>query len=334
MARQSERERGVAMVLAAIFLVAIVAISAIAIEVGRLTDTATEVQIAADSAALAGAQNLVNGGDIAAASAAGQTVASRNQTDGRAPAPEDVDIDFGSYSAATGYTSGGAPVAGVSVPAVRATVHIPNVQYIFASVLGGSSTTVTKRAVAIYACTGQAQPTAPITIGLCQLQQYTQGHACSVSGSTLAQQPNPTQNSCWTANTSNAPGWLPSECDGGGAPLLSVGDILAGNGLSNGQMVPILRAINNCVSQGVHNYVIPIINCPIANCNNGTSLGEIVAFATIHIAGPSAVVVNGPNAGITFTQICDNNGSGTPGSSAAVCVGRGNVKLVDDRAGT
>ena len=42
MAAQSEGERGIAMVLAALLLVAIIAISGIAVEVSRLTDTATE----------------------------------------------------------------------------------------------------------------------------------------------------------------------------------------------------------------------------------------------------------------------------------------------------
>jgi len=44
MAAKSEGERGIAMVLAALLLVAIIAISGIAVEVSRLTDTATEVR--------------------------------------------------------------------------------------------------------------------------------------------------------------------------------------------------------------------------------------------------------------------------------------------------
>ena len=331
MARSRKRERGVTMVLAAVFLVAIAAISAISIEIARLADTATEVQSAADAAALAAAENIDTGGDSTTATTAAQTVAGRNRTDGRWPASSNLDVQFGSWTAAGGYSSSG-PVAGVSVPAVKATVSMPNVEYIFGSVLGGASTTVTKDAVAAYKCTGQAQPTAPVTIGLCQLQQYTQGQPCSANGSTLVQQPNPDQNSCWTANAHNAPDWLPPECGGGNAPLISVGDILAGQGLSNGQMVPILRAIQNCVNAGVHDYTIPIINCPIANCNAGTSLGEVVAFATMHIDSPSDIDPNGPTAGIRFTQVCDNNSSGNGGPPGAVCTGRGNVRLVNKLA--
>lgn len=331
MARRGRRrgERGVTMLLAAISLVAIIAISAISIEIARLTDTATEVQSAADAAALAAAENIDVSGDTATATSAARTVASRNRADGRAPAPANVAVEFGSWTAGGGYSSS-APLAGSSLPAVKATVTMPDVRFLLASALGASSTSVTKDAVAAYVCTGQAQPTAPITIGICQLRTYTQGQPCSGTGNTLTQSPDPTQNSCWTANAADAPGWFPPECNGGDAPLLAVGDTLAGQGLNNGAMVPILRAFQNCVDAGVHDYVVPIINCPIANCNAGTSLGQIVSFATMHIANSSDIVSQGPNKGITFTQICDNNGSGNPGPPGAQCTGHGNVRLVNE----
>src|SRR2546428_6994042 len=107
MAAQSEGERGIAMVLAALLLVAIIAISGIAIEVSRLTDTATEVQVAADSAALAAAQNIIEGGDTASATVAGKAVAAQNRTDGRGPTAADVGIEFGGYTAAGGFNPGG-----------------------------------------------------------------------------------------------------------------------------------------------------------------------------------------------------------------------------------
>jgi TctA family transporter len=53
MATHGRGERGVVLALAAMFLTAIIAMSAVALEVSRLTDTATEVQVAADAAALA-----------------------------------------------------------------------------------------------------------------------------------------------------------------------------------------------------------------------------------------------------------------------------------------
>ena len=74
------------MALFALWLAAIVAIAAITIEVSRLSDTATEVQVAVDAAALAGAENLLKGGNVDSAKAAARTVAAQNRTDGRARA--------------------------------------------------------------------------------------------------------------------------------------------------------------------------------------------------------------------------------------------------------
>src|SRR5438045_8104897 len=104
MASRNGRERGVVMVVAAVWLAAIVAITAIAMEVSRLTDTATEVQVAADASALAAAQNMIAGGTTASAIVAGATVAGENRTDGRAPAPGQVSFEFGSYAPATGFS--------------------------------------------------------------------------------------------------------------------------------------------------------------------------------------------------------------------------------------
>jgi hypothetical protein len=338
-AKGTKRERGVIMALAGVFLVAIIAISAISIEVSRLTDTATEVQVAADAAALAAAQNMLNGGDPGTATAAGQTVAGLNQTDGRLPQAPNVGIEFGTYGA-------GGFVPGAADNAVRATVAIPNVRFILATVFDfGASTTVTKRALAGYQCLGgNVVPTAPITIGLCQLATYTQGEPCSTNGTTLTVTPDTTQNACWTANPSDDNDWLPRECGGTNSISLSVGDPIVAR---NGNMTPIFRDIQACVGSqcvypgetgpGIHDFVIPIIPCPIANCNNGTSIGQAVGFATMHISCPTDISIHGPGPdSITFTQICNNNAAGTGGNtgnggSAPTCLGSGNARLIADR---
>ena len=49
----------------------------------------------------------------------------------------------------------------------------------------------------------------------------------------------------------------------------------------------------------------------------------------MRIENASDVTVNGPSAGIRFSQVCDNNASGAGGPPGAVCTGRGNVKLVN-----
>ena len=233
------------------------AIAAITIEVSRLTDTATEVQVAVDAAALAAAENMLKGGNVDSAKAAARTVAAQNRTDGRGPAPGDVRLEFGSYTIADGFSAGGADNA------VRATVTISNVRYLLASVFGsGTNTAVTKRAVATYECCGYAQPGAPITIGDCQLLSYLEGQPCSTRGYTLVLQPQQAQNSCWTAGPGTALDWLPPECGGGRAPLVSAGETIQ---LKNGNMTPILKQFQNCVDHGIHDYVIPITRCPIGN---------------------------------------------------------------------
>ncbi len=356
--RARRGERGVSLVLGALWVGAIGAVLAIAVEVGRLTDTATEVQVAADAAALAAAEDMVKGGTAGAggtAERAGRDVAERNRADGRAPKDGEVAIEFGNYSVAAGF------VPGAAANATRATVTLsdPPVLYVLASILGsGSSTTVTKRAVAKYVCNGTHAPTAPIAIGDCQLHQYTGGQQCSTSGITLTLNPDPTQNACWIANPSSDAGWFPPESPAGGqqAPL-SVGDSITAR---NGSMIPIFRDWQTCVEtggsacvspgntgSGIHDFVIPVVPCPINNCNNGTTIGTVVGFATIHVNCPGDIICPGcdkpprvprgvpggtASPSVTFTQICNNDAAGTGGGSgAAECFGSGSVRLVDDR---
>ena len=104
----TRRERGIATALFALWLVAIVAIAAITIQVSRLSDTATEVQVAVDAAALAAAENMLKGGNVDSAKAAARTVAAQNRTDGRGPG--DVRLEFGSYTV----DAGSVPIADLS----------------------------------------------------------------------------------------------------------------------------------------------------------------------------------------------------------------------------
>src|SRR2546426_5959438 len=84
--RAGERsERGFALVAVAVWLGAILALAAIAIEVARLTTAATEVQVASDSAALAAAGALSTGAGTSGAQAAGRSAATADFVD-RPPA--------------------------------------------------------------------------------------------------------------------------------------------------------------------------------------------------------------------------------------------------------
>ena len=332
MAAQSEGERGIAMVLAALLLVAIIAISGIAVEVSRLTDTATEVQVAADAAALAAAQNKINGGTDADARTAAQTVAAHDATDGRAPSP---DIVFGSYSVANGFST--SPPSGTDLPAARATVTAADVRYLMATVFGaGTSTTVTKRAVATFESTGQTQAKAPFTVCDCLLQQPTcQPCSGNLNTFTVTQTPTGTQNSCMLVQASGDRAWFPADCPSvgnGSHPAISVGDSIS---LDNGQISSLLHDFQNCVDAGVHDYVIPIIHCPLFPCSiaNCSGHGQVVGFATIHIAVSSDIVAQSSTKSVTFTLVCNNAAPGTRAADTAACFGTGNVELVDDRGG-
>jgi len=144
---------------------------------------------------------------------------------------------------------------------------------------------VTKRAVATYECCGYAQPGAPITIGDCQLLSYLEGQPCSTRGYTLVLQPQQAQNSCWTAGPGTALDWLPPECGGGRAPLVSAGETIQ---LKNGNMTPILKEFQNCVDHGIHDYVIPITRCPIGNCNDGSATRPARAGTPVRATRPAS----------------------------------------------
>jgi hypothetical protein len=351
------------MMLAAVFLTAIIAVTAIGVEVSRLATVATETQIAADAAALAAAKNLfgVSGATQTTARAAGQAVAAQNQIDGRFPAAADVNIEFGTYSAASGWGSG-------TDPAIRATVTMQNVRYLLATALNignfhfGTQTTVTKRALAEYTCQENGRAIAPFTIGDCQLQSYTVGHQCSGNNPVLIT--TYANNMCWIANNSNDTHFLPAPCGAGDGTPFSVGDVV---NATNGTVDPVYRDLQSCVGAtcvfpgetgpGVHDYTIPIIPCvagSVANCNNGTSDEHVVGFATIHIScggdigcagcrsgsgwpvSPGSNVDTSQGKWVTFTQICNNDASGGGGNNGGgtECFGSGTVKLVADRAGT
>ena len=316
-----ERERGMVMALAAVFLVAVIAISAIAIEVSRLTDTATEVQVAADAAAMAAAQNLTRGGTQASATAAAQAVAAQNSTDGRTPSSDNVSpIEFGSYTAAAGFRAGGTPVN-----AVRATVSIPNVQFILANVFGqGSSTTVTKRGAAAFRTLGTGRPQLPIVLGECFSCNPGSGN-CTTSPITITFNDNRTaannssfmeldcnNSDCTTialgtglcdSSKRGIEKYVPTVagCGSGGGvtgPTICSGESLT---LNNGAKNPVCADFD-CLKGNGQSYLVPIVQNTCGTPFNQTA--PVIGFASVTI-----VDVN-----------CDNkaNALGTPGNTMIV----------------
>ena len=67
-------QEGFVLALSGILLLTMFALMVVAIDIGRISHTATEVQVAVDAAALAGAENLLKGGNVDSAKAAARIV--------------------------------------------------------------------------------------------------------------------------------------------------------------------------------------------------------------------------------------------------------------------
>ena len=123
-------ERGTAMVIGALALPVILGMGALAVDVGYLYTARNQMQNAADSAAIAGAQVMLNGGDTSSATTAAVNFA--NQNTGNVP-----------------YLTGASTT--VSFPAantVQTNIAHNSVGLFFASILGVNTANVTATATA------------------------------------------------------------------------------------------------------------------------------------------------------------------------------------------
>ena len=113
-----QRRRGAIAVMAAVFLVVLLAMIAFAVDIGYLGMVRTQLQAAADSAALAaaGSSNLSQSQMVAAA----QQFANANQAAGRAIQLNSSDVQFGTWDAT--YPRTFTPATGAAT-AVKVTVR-------------------------------------------------------------------------------------------------------------------------------------------------------------------------------------------------------------------
>lgn len=103
MTRQRKNERGVALVIVAVFLVVIFGFAALGIDIARLAHTATEVQTVADTAARAGALGLAaNGGTPGTGVTRAHLISGKNYMNGTTSPNSDVDVDEGFIDTVTG----------------------------------------------------------------------------------------------------------------------------------------------------------------------------------------------------------------------------------------
>jgi Flp pilus assembly protein TadG len=335
-----KRESGVSLVATGIWIFALIALMAGAIEVARLTDTATEVQVSADAAAL-GAATAMSRGLSPQAVTIGQSAAASNFADGRTVDSSGVQIDIGHYdsdpTANPHFTAACTP--GTDCNGARATVTVNNVRFIVASILNGQTgTAVQKNAVAAALCQGSGYP---LPLAVCEqaLQQIPQDDTCGPVSGPFTMNPNTGQSACWTsldasaASSSNYDqGIFPAACGGTPVEAFTQEPI----NLQNGVADSVWKALQCCIAcQNLHDFIVPVVDCAaVGNCNTAP---PILGFATIHIAsaldvqhgngntqcnnslspwGSCGVTINNAGStGITASQICKTDVAGRPGAN-------------------
>ena len=260
-------------------MTALVALTAVGVDVGHLAFTATEVQNLADVAATSGAQSLVIQGEGTAQSGA-QLALKENYIDGAKAHPSHLQsLVLGNYN----YDANTFQVGGAPANAVRATTGV-TVNNLLGSVFGSPHSAVTRNATASFVSIGAGFPQLPITIGECAFDEDDDddclGAACLP---TAIQVPSTQDNSAWTgffagANTSTITGLFPAACNGGGdpIPLIKVGDPI---NLNNGQIGPLLSRAEDCFAGDPSaTYVVPVIECV-----NFVQDVPVLGFATVKI---------------------------------------------------
>jgi hypothetical protein len=305
----------------------------VAIDIGRISHTATEVQGIADSAAISGAIAVIRQG-AGHATGAATTAANDNRFDGKAfiagtNALLNIEEGVWSPGSTPPFTAGGAPVN-----AVRATATGQNVKYITAPLIGIAPTSdIQKRAIAVIAAPSSLVATMPFAI--CSdvangVSPQPPGPCASGDGTVIKTLPDlqqqGQQNSCWTGLSGQHSGsherdLLPVAC-GGTPETVSVGEIIS---LDNGQQNSVLKALQDCIDSGVHRFAVPVIN----NCQcSGTAL-PVTGFVEIQIDDSSQVIRQGGNKRITGAkQICDSQLLGGSISIAAGDFGVKEARLV------
>jgi Flp pilus assembly protein TadG len=145
--RQENPRRGVITVFAAFLMVMMLAMVAFAVDVGYMMTAQAQLQIAADSAAMAAAANM-SAGSSAMLSAA-QTYSANNKAVGKAVNLASSDVEYGTWdSSARAFTSTGSVSNAVRVTARRDNSTGANGTF-FGRVLGLTSFNIPVKAVAI-----------------------------------------------------------------------------------------------------------------------------------------------------------------------------------------
>jgi Flp pilus assembly protein TadG len=289
-------ERGIAVPLVAVCLVALIGLAAVGVDTGRVATVADELQMAADVAATAGTAALANEDD---ATAGANAALQLNKVNGAIATAALQKLEVGNMNASYTFTPNLAPMN-----AVRAQTRSV-VNNILLDTIGHSQSTVTREAIATLAGIGSGIPTLPIVIGECHFNAQCYHQTCMPY---LAQVPDPSNNSGWTAffesaSNNNIDHYFPAPCGGNVQQMIKVGDVI---NLGNGQTTPLLNTVQCLVNAGQHTFTIPIVEC-VGTFNQAK---KVVGFAKIEV---DYVIASGSPKGIWLRGLYEGQQPGTPG---------------------
>lgn len=303
-------QRGVVLPMIGVAWVAILAATAIGAGIGRLTLASTEVQNAADVAALAGAMAVLKLGDPEGDAFAALT-SNEIALGAAAPHLQSLVVGFYDYDLKQ-FVPNGDPSNSV-MARVRA-----NVDNVFGGLIQQPNQDVEKIAYAALSGLRGARPTLPVVIGDCNFQEDCFANHCMPR---LTQVPNTTDTAGWTAffqstSSSSITSHIPQPCGGGQVQTVWVGDVVT---LNNGQVGSALQAIECLINVGNVEHLIPIVSCQ----GNFNQSKPILGFATIVL---ESVKVTGNSKGMDLHAIFKSDAKGVLGGGNLY--GTGNIALV------
>jgi Flp pilus assembly protein TadG len=269
-------QRGVAVPLMAVCMLALVGLAAVGIDTGRVASVANEAQNAADIAATAGAMTLAAVQDPDAAEASANQTLAKNYVNGTEATEALQTFEVGNISPDYTFTAGMQPFN-----AARA-VAGSTVSNVLLDMVGASHSTLSREAIATLSGLGSGIPTLPIVIGECHFnsQCYHQ------------------------SSNSHIYPYFPEPCGDGVEQTITVGDAI---NLGNGQVTPLLNRVECLVNTyGQTQFTIPIVECD----GNFNQAKTVVGFAKIEV---DFVISTGSPKGIWLHGLYEGQQPGPPG---------------------
>jgi Flp pilus assembly protein TadG len=325
-----QQERGAVAPISAVYLIVVIALLALAIDLGHIFLVKSELQRVADSAALAGALRLMtpNSGvspgvtaaspDCARAITAAQAVGTQNNTDGQSTTLAHIAVSLGTWSGATFTDTGCASpnlVNAVQTVASRAT------DIYFGGIITGSNTiNLSALATVLVGTVGglpPGYPTLPIAVDSDKLPS---------NGVKLVMRLNPTpgDDGCWhTFFWQNPAASLLKDIINGDVqtPLIKEGDyVKVKEGVSDSDLKALGKKLQ--ANGGTWDVVLPVIP-PDAH----TGYAEVLGFAALRM---TLVEAQGGDKRIEFETLNNKlTSTGLPGGSTYFGLSTGSPRLVN-----